>query len=64
MHRTRGSKHIIKLVKPNRREDEIQFDKDCSKRQNTTQHNGYDGIHVPDLLRDGSWDLVDSDWVF
>jgi len=55
------TKEIVKLVKPNRRHYEEKLNENGTERQNSSHQDGHDWVHVPNLVRDLSWDLVCAD---
>lgn len=52
--------NIVDLVGPERGEDEIHLNEDRAKRQNSTKCNDYQWFSIPNLLRNGSWDRIDT----
>jgi len=54
------SKDVIELMQPDRRENEEEFDEDCTEGKNASHENREKGFHVPNLLGNLSWDLIGS----
>jgi len=61
-HQEEEAKNVVELVQPDGGEDEEELDENRAERQDATDQDGEEWVHVPGLLRDLSWDLVGFDW--
>jgi len=58
------AENVVKLVKPNGGKDEEELDENSTKWQNASHKNGKEGLHVPNLVRNLSWNLIRSNFNF
>jgi len=58
------SENIVELVQPDRRKDEEKLNEHSTERQDAAHENGEEGLHIPNLIRDLTGDLICSDQDF